>query len=414
MVENELVEVYNQLQDLVYCDELNKVQYSLDDFNVFSVLKIANNELKHSNVIAWLLDPNENHGLHELFLSKFLQYVYRLNEIKTLSISKILGLNFSKVEIRREWKNIDILVIIYGQSEADDLVIIIENKIMANERKNKDGKIGQLEKYLNICKEYYDKATLIPVFLTLDGKEASDENSERWNLISYKDIISILDFLLDNSKMGSKSITLFLEQYIKTLRRSLMEEKELKELSTIIYTKYKKAIDYIYFYKNDVVNQIRDAVLTLVKKVVGDNIVNDTKGSIEFISDDIKNYQRIVLSPDQTQDLLKFGIYVSLNDVYLRFFITNIGDQVKRNTAYQCCREDQDVFNNVKKPELPTKEWTTVFSKKIYSKKSHKEEEDTEKIINIISDNINKFLSDEYIKINNHFKKKVDELNKNA
>lgn len=34
-------------------------------FNVFDVLKITNTEIRHSNVLAWLMDPAENHGLHD-------------------------------------------------------------------------------------------------------------------------------------------------------------------------------------------------------------------------------------------------------------------------------------------------------------------------------------------------------------
>ena len=41
--------------------------------NLFDVLKVSKKEIYHSNMLAWLLDPNENHGLGEAFLKGILQ-----------------------------------------------------------------------------------------------------------------------------------------------------------------------------------------------------------------------------------------------------------------------------------------------------------------------------------------------------
>lgn len=40
--------------------------------NIFEVLKIARTEIRHSNMLAWLLDPNESHNLGTSFLYAFI------------------------------------------------------------------------------------------------------------------------------------------------------------------------------------------------------------------------------------------------------------------------------------------------------------------------------------------------------
>ena len=42
--------------------------------NLFDILKITRTEIRHSNMLAWLLNPNENHGLGDSVLHGFIQY----------------------------------------------------------------------------------------------------------------------------------------------------------------------------------------------------------------------------------------------------------------------------------------------------------------------------------------------------
>ena len=42
-------------------------------FNLFDVLKVSRTEIRHSNMLAWLMDPNENHGLGDAFLKGILR-----------------------------------------------------------------------------------------------------------------------------------------------------------------------------------------------------------------------------------------------------------------------------------------------------------------------------------------------------
>lgn len=57
------------LKDIQCFDELDKW---ISKSNVFDILSISRTEIRHSNMLAWLFDPNENHGLGSSFLYGFI------------------------------------------------------------------------------------------------------------------------------------------------------------------------------------------------------------------------------------------------------------------------------------------------------------------------------------------------------
>ena len=40
-----------------------KLNQQVNSFNVLKILRMENYEIRHSNILAWLLDPKENHHL---------------------------------------------------------------------------------------------------------------------------------------------------------------------------------------------------------------------------------------------------------------------------------------------------------------------------------------------------------------
>ena len=53
------------MQDNESFEKLSKWSNSV---NIFDVLKISRTEIRHSNILGWLLDANENHGIGDSFL----------------------------------------------------------------------------------------------------------------------------------------------------------------------------------------------------------------------------------------------------------------------------------------------------------------------------------------------------------
>lgn len=69
----------------------------LNIFNPFKVLKINTFEIRHSNVIAWLLSPNGNHGLEDKVLKKVLSGIILKSENVNIKKSAMETMYFSKI-----------------------------------------------------------------------------------------------------------------------------------------------------------------------------------------------------------------------------------------------------------------------------------------------------------------------------
>jgi len=220
---------------------LESLEAKLDEFNPLKVLKVDQYEIRHSNVISWLLAPGENHKLGNSFLKKILAEIILNNEnIDTsLSVFDTEKMSYSDFEIRREWQDIDIIVI----SHINKLCIIIENKIYAKESK------GQLIKYFDTVRKEYKSYEIIPVLLTLEG---SDPTDKRYGVLSYTQVLHILKFIVSIQKENiSKKVYDFIIYYLKTLEILTMEDTQIKKLCKEIYRDHKEALDLIYEYAED-------------------------------------------------------------------------------------------------------------------------------------------------------------------
>jgi hypothetical protein len=105
--DTELLEAF--LQD----DDLERLEDLAQEFNVFEVLDVVRQELRHSSFLAWLLDPNGNHGLGDYFLKRFLWRTAALARdrgMTTVSPIEVDTLDLADATVRREWRNIDILI----------------------------------------------------------------------------------------------------------------------------------------------------------------------------------------------------------------------------------------------------------------------------------------------------------------
>ena len=221
--------------------DLENLEARLKEFNPLKVLKVDQYEIRHSNIISWLLDPSENHNLGDTFIKKFLAEVIINNEnIETdFTVFQAQDISYNDFEIRREWNDIDIFI----TSRANNLALIIENKIHATESK------GQLEKYYNSVWMEYANCEIIPVFLSLDGTDPSDK---RYGTISYVQILNMLKFITSIQKENlSPKVYDFISYYLRTLEILTMEDEEIKLLCKKIYKGHTQALDLIYEYAEE-------------------------------------------------------------------------------------------------------------------------------------------------------------------
>jgi len=107
------------LEDFVVGNtELQQLEILLRKFNLFEALKLVWVEVRHSDFLAYLLDPKQNHGLGDRFLKAFVQSVLQGEANQTVTPIDIDVWNLNTAEVYREWQNIDIFV--RDESSAGD------------------------------------------------------------------------------------------------------------------------------------------------------------------------------------------------------------------------------------------------------------------------------------------------------
>ena len=87
----------NLLKDI----DFDKLELGLQTPNIFEILKISKTEIRHSNFLSWMLNPNGSHQLGDVFLKRFLREVFlseRFNEINQVDVE---GMDLSNVEVYR-------------------------------------------------------------------------------------------------------------------------------------------------------------------------------------------------------------------------------------------------------------------------------------------------------------------------
>lgn len=244
----DLVDAEKVLQDFLLDIEcLEELLPWTENFNLFNVLKISRTEIRHSNMLAWLMDPNENHGIGDAFLKGVLQKLIEKDSAKKYDVFQIILSDMYSFSVYREWKNIDILLV----STKERILIAIENKVGSHEHSN------QLDRYRKILETDFKDYNKICVFLTPNGEEPSDLCN--WDIFTYTDVVELLESISKPRELNP-GVSLIIQNYIDIVRRYIVEDRQLIDICNKIYNKHKKALDLIFEYRIDSKTQIADAL----------------------------------------------------------------------------------------------------------------------------------------------------------
>ncbi len=147
-------------------EDLEKLEGIMSQFNIFEATGAVRRELRHSDLLAFLLNPQESHGLGDVFARRLLQRSLR-ESASTAAVSpiEIDVWDPEWIEVRREWNNIDILVV----DERSKIAVIIENKIDTTEHSN------QLARYHRRVSDTFPSFRVLPLFRTPAGVPPSDD-----------------------------------------------------------------------------------------------------------------------------------------------------------------------------------------------------------------------------------------------
>lgn len=166
----------------------------------FGVLGIHRAEIRHSAIIAWLLDPSARHGLGTRFLDSFLERAFHEAFDDTDRAR-------TRCEVTRGECRADIVI------DTSTWTIIIENKVDAIESPRQ-------------CDILFERFGNDPgarfVLLTPSGtkpESASGEAAEAFASLSYRDIREMLARALGSTAAGSVRGRHIAEDYLRTLER---------------------------------------------------------------------------------------------------------------------------------------------------------------------------------------------------
>ena len=284
--EEQLNALISLLKDTQCFDDLDKW---ISKSNVFDILSISRTEIRHSNMLAWLLNPNENHGLGSFFLYDFISSFS--DRVKSDNIIKLLLTDLNQVNVYREWNHIDILITIPNAKT----VIAIENKIGSHEHKAGKSDVSQLVKYSSVLNKHYTDYNKLLIFLTPEGEDATASD---WITYTYSELISVLNSVYWRKKDNLGEVErILISNYIETIKKDVIMDDELVTICNDIYNKHKKALDLIFECRNDATKMVSDACKTQLDLLANTNnlkVDSSTKSSIKFRTDCLKSIMRSV------------------------------------------------------------------------------------------------------------------------
>ena len=262
-------------------------------FNIFKVLKLDNHEIRHSNFLAWLLNPKEHHGCGDKFLKQFLAKA--IGEQNNIS-------DTSDVVIETEYltnagRRIDILI----HSLNSDFVCVIENKYGSDEHDE------QCKHYKDFIEKYsqfrnYQHQHYIFLDIEMPPQELLDNALSCYQPITYKDIYMILIGIKSSFEQNSY-IYEIIKQYSQIIKEKyIMLDTETKKQCREIYGKYKEVLETLKEYntefQNDIYNIMKEVVTDKSMNLKNADIdafgYNNTTGcGVRFIPNEISSVEKI-------------------------------------------------------------------------------------------------------------------------
>jgi hypothetical protein len=362
--------------------DIERLEVLLGQFNIFEALRAVRQEVRHSDFLAYLLDPTQNHGLGDDFARRLLQKTLASANTQSLPLSPIdLDIwSLNELVVRREWQNIDLLLL----DESHRLAVIVENKIDSSEHSD------QLERYLGLVRQHYPEWIILGLYLSPDGDAPSHE---AYISTDYVTVCEIVERLVESrsSTIGADIRTLMVH-YAQMLRRHIVAESEIAELCRRIYRKHQRALDLIYEYRPDQQATIRETLEQLVQE------------SKDLALDDCsKSYTRFV---PVTWDVAKLrgGKGWTESGRILLFEFANSPDRLKlrlvigpgpdhiRQSLFDMALAHPPMFRSPRK--ALNQKWNTIYGKTFLTSKDYEDATD-EQLAEQISTHWKRFVDSE-------------------
>jgi len=237
-----MTETRTHLSTLIRSPDLEKISLMLAKPNIFEILRLAQHEIRHSNFLAWLLDPSQSHNLGDTFLKWFLKEVFQDERVSWIDEFDVDGVKTTNIIIHREYEHIDLLI------EFPDWIVVIENKFGSSEHNN------QLARYRKVAERNFPNKPKAFVYLTPQHEEPKSEDDRAVYVnFTYGSVIQLLEQACEiYSGTMPETVLHYITDYIRVLKRYVMQDNdEAVELARKIYRNHKQALDFIFEHKPD-------------------------------------------------------------------------------------------------------------------------------------------------------------------
>ncbi len=178
-------------------------------FNTFDVLRYADYEIRHSNVLAWLLQPAETHGIDGRFLKWFVNHLNKRLEAAKGEPLLPVNLEAANVRVERELDYVDITIFF----KKEQCLVAIENKTGPASSDH----FNQVRGYEETLRGKYKNYTLKSVLLTTLPTESED--SPDIVQVGWKSVHEAIGSLQKDGKFHPGGVETFVQQYLELLER---------------------------------------------------------------------------------------------------------------------------------------------------------------------------------------------------
>jgi len=249
--ESNNIDIQKSIIQLFNSKEYNQLKSYYDFKGIFDILGIMRNENVHSNFLAWILSPNQKHGLRNYTMKKFMEMIvmvlfdckysrgatnlfpqYLIDFIITGNY-EIANINLEREKVIDKNKRIDIFIELSLKiddldSKNTDIKIILENKVYSREHSE------QTVKYYEWAKENYgENSELIFLYLSpisngeLHDLIEQDCQCKEYIQINYQYLV---DYVLEPCKIQqlSPEASSLIDNYLRCLSYPSIDEESIK------------------------------------------------------------------------------------------------------------------------------------------------------------------------------------------
>ncbi|MCW9718150.1 PD-(D/E)XK nuclease family protein [Avibacterium sp. 21-599] len=287
--------------------------YDASRFSPFQFIRTNENGL--SEIIAFLLDPSQNHGQQDLFLNSLLKY---LNLPEYLSYNNV-SVTCENATFNNRRHDIFIEDFLHNKRQW---IISIENKLRYAVDQN-----NQLEDYWKDINRYSPNFCCL-IYLSPFKKPPSEQSidTDRWNKLiqdNQAKAIGAEDLIkwLEQTPIVAPNIRAFCQSFIQFLKEDIMNEtKENNQLldELVKNPNWVETATTLLELSDNIYQKLEDSLVQQLQKILNDN----------------KKYSRMIKYNWHFYNIHKEGIFLDKEDKKYSWSIGIANDNKKYHNVY--------------------------------------------------------------------------------